>query len=259
MSASERVRLTSEDRDGGRIVTITIDYPERLNVLNTPIIQDLIDTVHRLSADEQIRAIVITGAGDRAFVGGADAFELVELNARTAETFITSFHRFLAALRDCPHPRHRSHRRPLPRRRHGPWAAACDLRAASDRSTFGMPEVRVGIPSVIEAALLPGIIGWGRARELLYTGDTVDGATAAAWGLIERVVPADQLDAAVDGWITSILACGPRAIRAQKTLMHKWESLPLTAAIAVGIPVFAEAFATDEPRTYLKSFLNRPR
>ena len=258
MSASERVRLSSEDRDGGRIVTITIDHPERLNVLNTPIIQDLIDTVRRLSTDEQIRAIVITGAGDRAFVGGADAYELVELNARTAETFITSFHRFLAALRDCPIP--------VIARIDGhclgggmALAAACDLRAASDRSTFGMPEVRVGIPSVIEAALLPGIVGWGRARELLYTGDTIDGATAAAWGLVERVVPADQLDDAVDGWINSILACGPRAIRAQKTLMHKWESLPLTAAIAVGIPVFAEAFATDEPRTYLKSFLDRPR
>lgn len=262
MPFSDHVRTTTEDRPAGptsgRIATITIDYTQRLNVLNTPILQDLTETVHRLGAEKELRAIVLTGAGDRAFIGGADLYELVELNPRTAEAFITGVHRFCAALRDCPVP--------VIARVNGLClggglvvAAACDLRAASDNATFGMPEVRVGIPSVIESALLPGMIGWGRARELLYTGDTIDAQTAADWGLVERVVPPAQLNATVDAWIDSILACGPRAVRAQKALVHKWDSLPLTAAIAVGIPSFSEAYSTDEPRTFMKRFLDRKR
>ena len=77
-------------------------------------------------------------------------------------------------------------------------AAACDLRIASSNAVFGMPEVKVGIPSVVEAALLPGLIGWGRTRELLLFGENIDAATALAWGLVEQVVAPDALDAAVE-------------------------------------------------------------
>jgi enoyl-CoA hydratase len=262
MPPSGHIRTESEDRQAdavsGRVATVTIDYPNRLNVLNTPIVQDLTDTVRRLSADGELRAIVLTGAGDRAFIGGADLYELVDLNPRTAEVFITGIHTLCSALRDCPVP--------VIARINGHClggglvvAAACDLRAAADNASFGMPEVRVGIPSVIESALLPGMIGWGRARELLYTGDTIDAATAADWGLVERVVPSAQLDVTVDAWLDSILACGPRAVRAQKALVHKWDSLPTTAAIAVGIPVFSAAYTTDEPHTFMKRFLDRKR
>src|SRR6185437_11306337 len=73
-------------------------------------------------------------------------------------------------------------------------AAACDLRVASDRAQFGMPEVRVGIPSVVEAALLPLLVGHGRARRLLLTGETIDAATALAWGLVDAVAPPERLD-----------------------------------------------------------------
>ena len=77
-------------------------------------------------------------------------------------------------------------------------AAACDLRIASSNAVFGMPEVKVGIPSVVEAALLPGLIGWGRTRELLLFGENIDAATALAWGLVEQVVAPAELDAAVE-------------------------------------------------------------
>ena len=77
-------------------------------------------------------------------------------------------------------------------------AAACDLRVASERSMFGMPEVRIGIPSVVEAALLPELIGQGRARRLLLTGETIGAAEALAWGLVDAVAPPDELDAAVE-------------------------------------------------------------
>jgi len=127
-------------------------------------------------------------------------------------------------------------------------AAACDLRVASERAIFGMPEVRVGIPSVVEAALLPGLIGHGRARRLLLTGETIGAAEALAWGLVDAVAPPEDLDAAVERFTVAILAGGPHAIRLQKALIREWEDLPTSAAVERGIDAFAAAYATDEPR-----------
>jgi enoyl-CoA hydratase len=128
-----------------------------------------------------------------------------------------------------------------------PLACACDLRVASERSVFGMPEVRIGIPSVVEAALLPKLVGQGRARRLLLTGETVGAAEALAWGLVDVVAPRDALDAAVGSLARPILAAGPQAIRLQKALILDWEELPTGAAVERGIDCFVSAFETDEP------------
>ena len=88
-------------------------------------------------------------------------------------------------------------------------AAACDLRIASSNAVFGMPEVKVGIPSVVEAALLPGLIGWGRTRELLLWGENIDAATALAWGLVEHVVAPGELNAAVERAARRAAHCRP--------------------------------------------------
>ena len=102
-------------------------------------------------------------------------------------------------------------------------------------------------------------MGWGKAREVLYTGDAIPAAEALAFGLVERVVPPDQLDDAVERWISSILASGPHAVRAQKALMRRWEALPLGDAITAGIPFFVDAYRSDEPRTYMRRFIDRQR
>jgi enoyl-CoA hydratase/carnithine racemase len=122
-----------------------------------------------------------------------------------------------------------------------------------------MPEVRVGIPSVIEAALLPGLIGWGRTRELLLLAESIDAETALRWGLVQRVVPADGLDAAVEACLDALLKAGPRALRLQKQLIRRWEELPVSGAIAAGIDSFADAYATEEPWRLMRAFLERKR
>jgi enoyl-CoA hydratase len=126
-------------------------------------------------------------------------------------------------------------------------ACACDLRVASERAIFGMPEVRIGIPSVVEAALLPKLIGHGRARRLLLTGETIGAGEALSWGLVDAVASPGDLDDAVERLARSILAAGPHAVRLQKSLIREWEELPTTAAIERGIDCFVAAFDTDEP------------
>jgi enoyl-CoA hydratase/carnithine racemase len=138
-------------------------------------------------------------------------------------------------------------------------AAACDLRVAAAGARFGMPEVRVGVPSVVEAALLPLLVGAGRARRLLLTGEMIDAATALAWGLVDEVAAPERLGAAVEALAAQILAGGPQAMRLQKRLILDWEELPAAAAIARGIDCFASAYDTDEPARLAGAQLARMR
>jgi enoyl-CoA hydratase/carnithine racemase len=120
-----------------------------------------------------------------------------------------------------------------------------------------MPEVKIGLPSVVEAALLPQLIGWGRTKLLLYTGDTIDAETALAWGLVEKVVPSADLDAALGEWVRSIVEAGPRAIRLQKELLREWEAMPVNDAIEAGIRCMYRAYQTEEPTRMVGAALQR--
>ncbi|HEX6442539.1 MAG TPA: enoyl-CoA hydratase [Stellaceae bacterium] len=242
------VSVTREERpEGGHLVRFTIDNAAKLNALNRELMVEIVEAVQALEADPELRLVILTGAGERAFVGGADINELATLDPESAREFITLVHRCCDGF----------HRLPVPviARIDGyalggglELAAACDLRVASDRAMFGMPEVRVGIPSVVEAALLPQLIGYGRTRRLLLTGVMIDAEEALAWALVDAVVSPDRLDAVVERFAAAILAGGPQAIRLQKKLILDWEDLPTGAAVARGIEIFAEAYETDEPR-----------
>jgi len=244
--------------DARGVAVVTIDNPTRLNTLDTRVMTDLITAIERFGADETLRAVVLRGAGERAFIGGADIEEMAGLNPTTARDFITLVHRCCDGFRCLPVP-------VIARIRGYVFgagvevAASCDMRVASTDAQFGMPEVRLGIPSVVEAALLPQLIGWGRTRQWLLTGDAIDATTAHAWGLIEEVAPREQLDAAVEKLLDSILASGPRAIRSQKALITAWEDLPLRQAVQLGIDSFATAWEADEPRRMMQDFLVRRR
>jgi enoyl-CoA hydratase len=233
--------------EGGYVARITIDNAPRLNTINRAQAVEIVKTIKQFEDDSALRLVVLTGAGERAFVGGADLNELARLDPDSAAEFITLIHRCCDGFRRLAVP--------VIARIDGfalgaglEIAAACDLRVASDRSVFGMPEVLVGIPSVVEAALLPLLIGGGRARRLLLTGETIGASQALDWGLVDAVAPPDRLDAEVERFAAAILAGGPRAIRLQKRLILDWEDMSASAAIAQGIEAFAEAYRTDEPR-----------
>jgi enoyl-CoA hydratase len=252
---SGRIDTRVDERSGGRLAWVTINHPTRLNSMGRELMRELAAALQRLGDDASLSAAVVTGAGDRAFIGGADIREMAEIaNPAAARDFIGHVHAACAAARALPVP--------VIARIDGycfgaglEFAAACDLRIASADATFGMPEVRLGIPSVVEAALLPGLIGWGRTRRLLFTGETIAADQALAWGLVEEVVPVAELDAALEVLLADIFACGPDAIRAQKALIRAWESLSPEAAIAAGIDAFAAAYEGEEPRAMMARFL----
>lgn len=251
------IRLAVEARGAGdRVATVTVDKPEKLNILDRDGIAALEQTFLGLAADDALRAVVLRGAGSRAFIGGADISAMAKLDRESARAFIAGLHRACDAIRKLPVP--------VIARVEGyalgaglEIAASCDLRIAADAARFGMPEVKVGIPSVIEAALLPRLIGWGRARWLLYTGEMIGAEEAERWGLVERVARPADLDVAIEASVSAILAAGPRASRLQKRLIQEWEGLTLDEAIARGIDTFAEAYTSPEPLERMAAFLAR--
>jgi enoyl-CoA hydratase/carnithine racemase len=245
-------RIPCETR--GDIAHLTIDHAGKANALDSELLEELACAFEDLAGEPDIRAAVLAGAGERSFIAGANIAEMQGLDAASARAFILRVHRVCRAIRDLPVP--------VVARIQGvafgagvEIAAACDFRIAADLATFGMPEVRIGIPSVVEAALLPQLVGWGRTRWLLLTGETIDAATALQWGLVEFVVPVAALDEAVARSVHAITVSGPQAIRNQKRLIHDWERLPLDQAIAAGVDAFADAWSTDEPRRMMAEAL----
>ncbi len=244
------------DSDG--IATVTIRNAGPLNLLASPAINDLRTTIERLSEREEVRVIILRGTGDKAFVAGADIKEMGALNPETAKIFIDGLRRLCEAVRQCPVP--------VIARLAG-WAlggglelaAACDLRIASNRAQFGMPEIKVGIPSIIHAALLPRLIGQARANWLLMTGDNIDAAQALSWALVDTVVPLDRLDEEVARMARQFAGFGPNVARQQKRLLRQWQQQPLEEAILDGVDEFAKAFSTGEPARYMAPFMKQHR
>ena len=187
-----QIALRLDERPGGRIAFVTIDNPSRLNSLTGALMDELAAKLALLAADAELRALVLTGAGDKAFIGGADIAEMSALaDAEAGRRFITRLHRCCDSIRAIPVP--------VIARINGfalgaglEIAASCDVRIAAESAVFGMPEVRLGIPSVIEAALLPLLIGWGRTRQVVLFGENFSAQDALSWGLVEEVAGAGR-------------------------------------------------------------------
>ena len=246
------------DRDSRGVVRLTIANAGSLNILGTAVINGVREGLQALAKDRTIRVLVIAGQSEKSMIGGADIKEMVGFDQASAEKFITGLRDLCEAVRAFPGP--------VIARMPG-WclggglevAAACDFRIAAHDAKFGMPEGRVGIPSVIHAALLPRLIGWGRARWLVMTAENIDAATALAWGLGDVVAPQDGLDAAVEHTVKALLECGPEALRSQKALLRQWEELPLKQSVDLSIGVFGQSFLTDEPHRMMRAFVDRKR
>ena len=259
MSSAGRIETRLDQQPGGLVAFVTVDNASRLNSMSSALMDELVERLSELAASADLRALVLTGAGDKAFIGGADIREMSALsNAEEARRFITRLHKCCDAIRAIPVP--------TIARINGftlggglEIAVSCDVRVAVESAVFGMPEVKLGIPSVIEAALLPTLVGWGRARQIILFGENFSAQEALSWGLIERMVSAAELDEAVDQWIDQVLSCAPGAVRLQKQLIRQWEDMPVRPAIEAGIDSFVAAVRSGEPATAMRTFLERQR
>ncbi|MEK9754212.1 MAG: enoyl-CoA hydratase [Rhodospirillaceae bacterium] len=240
-----------------RVARVTIDRPDKLNALNADMMDRVIKAFEALASDAELRAVILAGAGGKAWIGGADIGEMAALSSpRMAAVFIHRLHSVMLSVRNLPVPVVAAI---------GGYclgggmelAAACDLRIASTNARFGMPEVQVGLPSVIEASLLPGLMGRGRAGRLVLTGEVIDAARAFEWGFVEEVVAPNELDAAVERVVADICRAGPVAVQLQKQLLRYWEQVPPDTGAEESIETFGSAFETGEPAERLGRFANR--
>ena len=249
------VTVRYETRPRGAIAYVAVNNPAKLNSLSREVMVRFTELFHELAREPALRAVVLTGAGDKAFIGGASIDEMAALQTPAeARAFITQVHGCCQAIRDTPAP--------VIAAVNG-WclgaglevAAACDMRLAAETAMFGMPEVRLGLPSVVEAALLPQLIGWGRTRRILMTGETFGAADALAWGLVEEIHPPLDLSGAVEQLLELLFEAEPQAVRIQKALIRRWEDAAITDAIAAGVDAFEEAWRGEEPYRSTARFL----
>ncbi|KAK6428900.1 hypothetical protein LTR95_014950 [Oleoguttula sp. CCFEE 5521] len=245
---------------GHDVATLTINNPLKLNILTEMVVTSLIDHCRALSTSPTLRAVVLTGGPVAA--GGADIREMHALSSPAeARSFITHLHSACQALRDLPVP--------VIARIHGlclgaglEVAASCDLRIATKVSRFAMPEVAIGIPSVIEAALLPGLIGFGQTRRLLMLGEIIAAEEAEKWGLVEQMVEDEEhLDHNISDWVVRLVSNGSQAMRSQKRLIRSWEECGVNEGVQKGVEAFGETFENGglEPREKMAAFLGRKR
>jgi len=242
--------------DARGVYTLCIADAGSLNILGTPTIGGVTAALEWLTDQEDARVVVLRGSGEKAFVAGADIYEMAALDPDSARRFITGVRTLCSAVQRLPIPTIAR----IPGYCLGAGlelAAACDIRLTTDNGVFGMPEVRVGLPSVVQAALLPALIGQGATNWLLLTGETIDAAQALRWGLVEFVCAPDGLDDLIEASVAPIVASGPRAVRSQKALLTYWQSADLQSAMDRSVDHFGEAFTQDEPARYMAPFTHR--
>jgi enoyl-CoA hydratase/carnithine racemase len=228
--------MSVEVKIEGGVGRIFLDRADKANALDMPLLEALRSSLDDLTRRKDLRVAVLGGRG-RVFCGGADVHELSSLTEATAGAFVERIHRVCQAIRGLPVP--------VVARLHGAVigagleiAAACDLRIAAEGTKFSMPEVRLGIPSVVEAALLPRLIGSGRAAWLVLTGEPIDARRACEWGLVEEIGG----DEAVERLLNSLLAGDREALKVQKELLQLWDEAPLADSVARSIRLFGRSY-----------------
>ncbi len=252
---SDAERVLTERR--GDVVLVTLNAPERRNAID----QQMVDGLHRvldaLWHDESLAALVITGAGDKAFAAGADIAQLRERGSREA----------LAAINSTVFDRVESFPAPVIAAVNGfalgggcELAIACDLRVLGESAKLGQPEVKLGIiPAAGGTYRLPRLVGLGRARELVYTGRIVDAAEALRLGLANAVVPDAEVVPRALALAGEIAANGRLAVRGAKRALNALARPGHENAIAFESAVQAVLFDSDDKKARMDAFLNKQR
>jgi enoyl-CoA hydratase len=238
------------------VALLTIDRPEALNAMNLAMLHELSKVVDQMEADDEVLVVVITGTG-RAFIGGADIAHMSGFSPQEAGEWSKLGQGTLGKIANL--------KKPVIAAVNGyalgggtELALACDIRVASDKAVFGQPEVKLGmIAGFGGTQRLPRLVGPGRAKEMLFTGDHYNAEAALQMGLVNEVVPADDLvDHCLD-MAKRIAARGPQAVRLSKEAVDHGRDLSLDEALALEQELYARVFESGEPCEGCGAFLEK--
>ncbi|TLZ44491.1 MAG: crotonase [Methanobacteriota archaeon] len=249
----DSIQVAMEDR----LAVVTVNRPEALNALNSRVLRELSMAIEHLSMAADVGAIILTGAGDRAFVAGADIKEMAGLSALEMRAFSEAGRRLGDAMAAC--------NKPILAAINGyalgggcELALACDVRIASDRAKLGQPEVTIGIiPGFGGSQRLPRLVGMGWAAEMIFTGEPIDASTAERIGLVNRVVPADRLLEETKALARKILDQSPAAIALAKACLRASMDMPLSAGLDFETAAFGVVGSTHDKEEGMRAFIEK--
>lgn len=239
----------------GPIAVITIDRPKALNALNKQVLTELSEAIGQVGANKAVRALILTGGGEKAFVAGADIAEMSGLSQPESAAFAELGHRVLDSLEQLPIP--------VIAAVNGfalgggtELALACDFIYASEKAKFGQPEVMLGvIPGFGGTQRLTRIVGRARAKEMIFTGDMIDAVKAKEIGLALEVLPVAELMAHCKKIAGAIIKRGPLAVAQAKRVIDGGADLPLKDANSIEREGFAKLFGTADQKEGMAAFV----
>jgi len=241
----------------GTTAVVTVNRPKALNALNAATLQELDQAFSDLAADESVAVVILTGAGEKAFVAGADISFMKGLTAIEARDFALLGQSVFNKIENLPQP--------VIAAVNGfalgggcELAMACDIRLAAENAKFGQPEVNLGVPPGFAGTQrLPRLVGKGRAKELLFTTDMIDAAEAYRIGLANKVYPAAELMEAARAMAAKIAAKGQIAVRLTKSAVNQGLEMDSARAMAYEAEVFGLSFATEDQKEGMAAFLEK--
>ena len=241
----------------GNVAIATIDRPKALNALNSEVLNDLNTLVDTVNADPEIRVLILTGSGEKAFVAGADIGEMSSLSKAEGEAFGKKGNDVFRKLETLPIPTIAAV--------NGyalgggcELSMACDIRIASDTAVFGQPETGLGItPGFGGTQRLARLIGPGMAKQLIYSARNIKADEALRIGLVNAVYPAEELMAAAEKLAETIARNAPIAVRACKKAINEGLEQPMDEAIVLEEKLFGSCFETEDQKEGMGAFLEK--
>ena len=253
MMAYENIK--TGNRDG--VLFVTIDRPKVLNALNAATVEELRQAFSAAREDDGVRCVILTGAGEKAFVAGADINELAQMTPITGKDVAERGQRTFRAIERFP--------KPVIAAINGfalgggcELALACHIRIASEKAQLGLPEVTLGIiPGYGGTQRMARLLGKGKALELILTGDRIGAAEAERIGLVNKVVPADQLMAAAEELARTIAKRGPLAVRAAIEAVMSGSDMPFDEGQFLEATLFGLLASTEDMKEGMGAFLEK--